>query len=172
MSEEETKEAIGAPSVGEPAAPAAAPTQTPPRVALDVGQDFATGYRILNADGSSGPAGPATHIASGGAGVVFRAAYHELPHRAIKVLAPRPDLLERVGWDKFEVGQSSLERDLGGRRSLSDPVPRHGARRGRACSLASAARELGDGGLITRRARAAARAAPDVGLGAGTVAQS
>ena len=100
---EEIRDAITPPSPSAVPRAAEADTATDePRVTLEVGQEFAPGYRILNRDGSPGPAGPALHIAAGGAGVVFRAAYHELPNRAIKVLAPRQDLLDRVGWDKFE----------------------------------------------------------------------
>lgn len=81
---------------------ASAADQTPPRVNLDVGHEIAPGYEIVHSDGTRLPIGPARPIADGGAGVVFRAAYRDLPHRAVKVLAPREDLLARVGWEKFE----------------------------------------------------------------------
>ncbi|HWD24285.1 MAG TPA: protein kinase, partial [Acidimicrobiales bacterium] len=78
------------------------PGQPSPRVSLDVGHEIAPGYEIVHSDGSRDPSGRARPIADGGAGVVFRAAYRDLPHRAVKVLAPREDLLDRVGWEKFE----------------------------------------------------------------------
>ncbi len=69
---------------------------------FDVGTKLATDYVIVHKDGFPEPKGPADPIGSGGASVVFRCEYRDLPHRAVKVLAPSRELLDRVGWDRFE----------------------------------------------------------------------
>jgi HD superfamily phosphohydrolase len=58
-------------------------------------------YQLINKDGST-TAGRAKHVDAGGAGVVYRTLYKGLMPRAVKLLAPRPDLLERLDRDAFE----------------------------------------------------------------------
>src|SRR5581483_3789813 len=79
-----------------PAKPAAA------RASFSVGTELASDYIVLHRDGLPEPKGPAEPIGSGGASVVFRCEYRDLPHRAVKVLAPSQELLQRVSWERFE----------------------------------------------------------------------
>ena len=58
-------------------------------------------YTILHADGNPGPEGPASPVASGGSGLVYRAQFKELGMRAIKVLAPRAELLAEQSRTRF-----------------------------------------------------------------------
>jgi hypothetical protein len=80
----------------------APPKTTAARVSLNVGTRFGPGYEVVHKDGLPEPAGAAQPIGEGGASVVFRCRYRDLPSRAVKILAPTEELLEKVGWDRFE----------------------------------------------------------------------
>jgi serine/threonine protein kinase len=69
---------------------------------FDVGETLGdSDYQLVHKDGSSDP-GKAKNIDAGGAGVVYRTLYKGLMPRAVKLLAPRPDLLEKLDRKAFE----------------------------------------------------------------------
>jgi HD superfamily phosphohydrolase len=70
---------------------------------MDAGEPFLgdQNYTVLHADGNVGPAGPARAVASGGSGLVFRVQFKELGTRALKILAPREELLAEQSRTRF-----------------------------------------------------------------------
>jgi serine/threonine protein kinase len=58
-------------------------------------------YTVLHDDGAMGPPGPARAVASGGSGLVFRVQFKELGTRALKILAPRAQLLAEQSRTRF-----------------------------------------------------------------------
>jgi HD superfamily phosphohydrolase len=70
---------------------------------FDVGEMLGDSeYQVIHAEGASVPEGRARHVDAGGAGVVYRTLYKGLMPRAVKLLAPRPDLLLKIERGAFE----------------------------------------------------------------------